>query len=130
MATKKFDSDDNGVRAGGAARVTVYRGGVEERAFTAKEIWVFNIAIRIEGDGEWIMLYYPSYPEPGKQYEWGPGSRVRGEYTDPKGENSSTHDATVYLKVSENLYQQDGSFELKFGPELRVTGIFKSDGEQ
>ena len=129
MTTKKFDADDNGVRAGGAARVTVYRGGDEGRTFTAKEIWLFPMAIRIEGDNEWVMLYYPSYPEPGKQYEWGPDIALRGTYTDPE-DQSSTRDSTVHLKVSENPYQQDGSFELRFSSELRVTGIFKADGVQ
>ncbi|USW96496.1 hypothetical protein NHF39_07780 [Pseudomonas proteolytica] len=129
MTTKKFDSDDKGTKVGGAARVTVYRGGVEERVFTATEIWLFTMAIRIEGDGEWVMLYYPSYPGTG-DHEWLPGSNLRGTYTDREGEQSSTFESTVNLKVSENPYQQDGSFNLMFGPELRVTGIFTANGVQ
>ena len=130
MTTKEFDSDDKRAKkAGGAASVTVYRDGVVERVFTATEIWLFTMAIRIEGDGEWVMLYYPSYPGTG-DHEWLSGSGVRGAYTDREGKESSTNQATVNLKVSENPYQQDGSFDLRFSPELRVTGIFRADGGQ
>ncbi|NMZ11973.1 hypothetical protein HBO07_11840 [Pseudomonas proteolytica] len=129
MTTKKLDSGEKGAKAGGAASVTIYRGGVEERTFNTTDLWLFPSAIRIEGDNEWVLLYYPSTPGPG-DHEWGPDSRLRGTYNYRDDDQNSTFDVNVRLKVRAEPYQQDGSFELRFGTELRVTGIFTADGKE
>ncbi|AZE57884.1 hypothetical protein C4K03_5777 [Pseudomonas synxantha] len=130
MNTKTFGSDVEGVKVKGEATIKFVRDGVPERTFTSTTLYMFPRSLRIDGDEpELVTLRYPSFSGDG-DYDWDSASGFVVFYTDPTGVQYSTREGRITLKVSENTYKQDGSFDVVFDTgQLQVTGFFSAYGE-
>ncbi len=128
MNTKKVDSGDKGVKAGGVAKIIVSRDGVD-RIFISTDLHMFPSSLRIDHKRESVVLRYLGSPSDGF-YEWDSGFHVF--YTDPKGVEHSTRQGRISLLVSENKHKQDGSFNVYFidvNSRFRVGGFFNAHDE-